>query len=233
MRTRILLSIALLSAGLFSAGAQASANPVAGDAGIERGAGYLIVDTSRAAVRHFADGREFYPTGPVKPDTVIIISDAHGNLPSGLTRDQVRQAAARGGNLRAALDAAVSFAAAKSTAGGPETVAAASPWRVWAAGPTWSSVYNDGIGHMGTPGSKMNYAFDVTAGTQQWAAGQGRGFYVGYNGSSFGTWSKFYGLKPAKAGTRGGGTVPWGNVIATKQFQAKSLNSLIASGMWL
>ena len=64
------------------------------------------------------------------------------------------------------------------------------------------------------------------------ALAHGRGFYRGYNGSTFGVWEKWSILGILSSGGRNSVKVGWPNVWAVKRFRAQSITTAGASGDW-
>lgn len=181
--------------------------------------GYVIVNPSAAV--HNADGRTFYPTGPVSDDTLVVIPQPDGTLPNGLTKAKLdamqAQAKSEGTTVVAQLEKQAALLAAPTKYG------------YGATSVDWSPAVN-GASKIGlTEATRITYSFEAAWGTSQQNAGRGIGYYKGYNGGSFGTWSAWYGL--GSAGTGGHSQdVPWGNVAAVMQFSAKCATSTGCSG---
>lgn len=172
-----------------------------------------------------ADGATFYPTGEIDEDTVLVIADADGSLPGDISEAQLqRMLSSRSPEAVSAglgIQVATENGQAPLTARTPEITPYAA--HTWIAGVSWSGAFNGGSIWGYDSSAKVSYVFNVTQATNQKAAGQGLGYYTGYNGSQLGTWAKWYGLGIASDGSAGGGTVPWGSVVATAQFKAKSM----------
>jgi hypothetical protein len=173
--------------------------------------GYLIVNPGSARIE---GDKTFYPTGPIADDTLVVIADASGQLPNGLTE--------------AALDAHVAERRA-NTGGGKSSIgseAAAEPYAALATWYAWgatSSGYSQGyyggswIGTTST--ATVSYYFWLNRGFNSRASGQGQGYYRGYSGSTWGTWAAWYYV--GNTGTTGAGAaVPWGNIAANRYFRA-------------
>jgi hypothetical protein len=161
------------------------------------------------------DGSVFYPTGDISPDTVLIAPDYLEEI--GLEYDDVKH-----------VDTLSDFQSEVAIA----AKIACGQWSNFGAAPggAWSQNYT-GCAIFGSPNLTVSYQWALTAGTNQSACAQGRGWYRGYNGSTMGVWSKFYTV--GCGGSSGGGTVPWGNVAASKQFKARSMIIVhAATGQW-
>jgi len=183
--------------------------------------GYVIADPSAARVT--SDG-VFFPTGKIGADTVVVIPEADGSLPNGLTNGKLaklygaRRALPASAHEQSTTPLQVSAAAASSYA---YLASSASSWSKAFAGPNIIGA---------DTGVKVKYRFTVASSTSQTNAGQGLGYYRGYSGSEFGTWSKWYNLGVADTRTPGLTSVPWGNVAAQAKFRAKCATSTICSG---
>ncbi len=182
--------------------------------------GYIVVDSAQGEP---VGDAVFYPTGPIAADTLVVIADAGGTLPNGLTQ--------------ASLDSLVAQKRAGAITGSSTEVAApaeaqraASSYYAWSASSSgWSQGFNGGslIGWDDT--ARASYYFYTAAGFNQRASGNGLGYYRGYNGSTFGTWSQWYYVGIAGSGGAGA-TTPWGNVAATKQFRALCTQTTVCWG---
>ena len=182
---------------------------------------YVILDPNGPDAVTTAEG-VFMPMGPIDKDTLIVVENPDGSLPGGMSMSDVAALA----RARAAGDVAamtsLAFDADPTAVAAAGNVTAAAAYSYAAAPNIWTAPYR-GTNIIGTNSSvRVYYSFSVTPATNQQAAGQGTGYYVGYNGSQFGTWMKWYGLGIASDGSNGGGSVPWGNVAATAQFRAMS-----------
>ncbi|MDQ0425535.1 hypothetical protein [Cellulomonas iranensis] len=215
------------------AGLVAAAAILAGTSTVASGAPLAPTDRDRDVVIaangiRQGDGRVFYPTGEIDPDTLVIIPDEDGVLPGGLSVAKGRQILeAEGGD---GLAAAIAEADAERV-----SPMAASNTFITGFRPEWSE-FRHFSGLIGTNDSVVaNYRFAPQVGTQQWVCAKGLGYYKGYNGSEFGVWSNWYDLGCKKAG----GVlwkitaVPWGNVAAvpTARFQSQHYH-MIANGEW-
>lgn len=179
-------------------------------------AGYIIVGPEDG---EFVDGATFYPTGPIADDTLVVIADEDGSLPNGLTESTLQEAVA----------ASRAGTATQMTVNDNETALRASEFAWSATSASFSRPFN-GSSLIGLNDSvRAGYYFYTAIGFAQNAAGNGLGFYRGYNGSQFGTWEKFYGVGNAGS-TGGGGSVPWGNVAATKKFMTRCSNVSVCWG---
>lgn len=182
--------------------------------------GYVVTSAANAEV---TPQGIFYPTGVISPNTVVVIKNSDGTLPNGLTPSKLRSMygeEVRGDTVRAPeLEQSAQIAASKYT----YLATGASNWSQAYAGPNIIGA---------DAGVKVKYTFSVASGTAQTNAGQGLGYYRGYNGSDFGTWSKWYNL--GIADSDGGKTtaVPWGNVAAQTKFRAKCATSSACNGTW-
>ena len=161
------------------------------------------------------DGTQFFETGVVSDSTLIIIPEADGSLPGGMTAQEIQQHAL------------------SARSGQPSTVTQRSSWRTYSAAPyAWSFEYS-GTNIFGSSWeTRVSYGFTVTEGTNQMACGQGLTYYRGYNGSSFGVWSKWVGLGCAVSNSPSWGGGSWGNVAATAKFKAQSVVPHVAVGQF-
>ncbi|GAA2517391.1 hypothetical protein GCM10010407_03640 [Rarobacter incanus] len=180
-------------------------------------------------------------------DPFVVLAEADGSLPSGMTIQDIETIvlAKRTGNFGDAIEIADNLGATllssdesgrtvelTSSSDIPSTAAKANV-RTWAAlANAWSPSY-EGDTIIGVDwGVKIAYTFTVTEGSNQGAAGRGYGYYRGYNGSVFGTWSQYYNLGSAFSNTATTKAVPWGNVAGKARFKATSLASIYAAGKW-
>lgn len=97
---------------------------------------------------------------------------------------------------------------------------ASSAWtNFWAPiGGGWSPVIQRNGVHNHT--SEKYYSWYVASTANGTVCTQGTGYYTGYNGSTFGLWKSWYGLG---CGTSGNVRVPWDNVMAYPEFQARAM----------
>ncbi|MFT4210628.1 MAG: hypothetical protein QM626_02045 [Microbacterium sp.] len=189
------------------------------DAAAADAAGYIIVGPSDAVE---TDHGTFYPTGNISPDTLVVIAEADGSLPGGITESELQTYVAE---RRAGVEESSTTEIAPSDTVTPFLTSSYS-----ATSTGWSGAYTGGSLIGWDSSATAYYSFTVGVGTSQVNAGQGLGYYVGYNGSSFGTWSAWYGLTSAAQNYTGGGSVPWGNVAATTKFRAKCAASTLCYG---
>jgi len=214
----------LLTTAVLSAAPANAANSKGTHHGPIHGNGYVIVDPTQAV----KDGNSvFYPTGPVSDDTLVVIPNADGSLPGGMTMaslqaavSQIQAAAANVGS-----DAAVPLHSDGSLGAAPQTkvpaTAADGTYYSWAATSAgWSGSYEGGavIGTSWT--AEALYNFNTQDGFNEAASGMGIGHYRGYDGSTFGTWTTWYDVGTADNGDAGS-WVPWGYVAAPEQFEAE------------
>lgn len=177
------------------------------------------------------DGRTFYPTGLIDETTQVIIPDASGQLPGGLSHSMAKEILATQGDV--ALLASVASAQARSLL----TVSPAGKSSLaWSAAfcCRWATYAHPTSFAGSDESSRMRYWFGVQPSTQQWACTQGRGYYRGYSGSEFGVWSKWYNTGCAKSGHASKKTyVPWGYVWANPKMKFQSQHfGAIATGLW-
>lgn len=217
-KTMLAAFVVPMTAALLTAGAlPANAVTPSSDHG-----GYVVVDPAAAQV---TDEGVFYPTGKIGADTVVVVPEADGSLPNGLTTSKLQQLY----GPRVALPA--SARGDSEVASQRATAAAASNYAYLASSASsWSRSFA-GPNIIGADAAvTVKYRFTVASSTAQTNAGQGLGYYRGYNGSQFGTWSKWYNLGVADTRTPGSTRVPWGNVSAQTMFRAKCGTSTICSG---
>lgn len=195
---------ALLAGGI---PAHAAEDPIADDPG------YVIVDLDDAVST--GNGQVFYPTGLIDDDTIVIIPDASGALPNGLTEALLDD-----------MTPAQRTQALSPNAG----IALAATYAYGATSTGWSQAFKGGSFIGLNDSTTAYYGFNVSLGTSQRNAGQGLGYYRGYNGSEFGTWSSWYNLGTASSQGDGGASVPWGNVASNKQFRATCATSTLCGG---
>ncbi len=203
-------------------------------AGTIVGNGYVIVNPAKAVNKA---GQTFYPTGPIGSDTLVVIPDAKGNLPGGLTKANLPLVVAQlhaGGTVprNLGLNVAGSAGAAKATSSSSATPASTlgSTYYSWSATSGGYSGSYAGGSIIGTDWSaRAQYNFDTANGFNQTAVGLGKGHYQGYNGSTFGVWTTYYGVGSADDGG-GGASVPWGEVADNEGFKAECATSTICWG---
>lgn len=225
----------LLSAGPATA-ATSSAKPLT-----TVGDGYVVANP--AAGVKIDSSTTFYPTGPLDSGTVVVIPNADGSLPGGLTTTKLKALFAATKAQGPAQAEALGFSVANdsgivspATSGPKATSAAVTPFAssshaYGAASATeWSRPYTGGNIIGTTASTKVIYSFSVNAGSSQINVGLGRGYYTGYNGSVFGTYSKYYNLGSADSNTAGRFAVPWGNTIGTTSFEAKCARYIPCGG---
>jgi hypothetical protein len=184
-------------------------------------AGYIIVSPTSSKASGDAT---FYPTGPISDDTLVVIPNADGSLPGGVTEHQIQSAVAqkRAGPLAGmdTLELSGSDAVARDVT--------EYSWSATSAG--FSDLYTGGSAIGVDDSAQVVYTFSTAEGYDQTAAGNGLGYYRGYNGSEFGTRAKYYGVGNADSSGNGGVAVPWGNVAAVKKFQAQCTKSTVCFG---
>ena len=184
-------------------------------------AGYIVVGPSDAQV---AGDATFYPTGPISDDTLVVIKDSDGNLPGGLTTSDLQTLVQqkRAGTLTTSAD---------ETTAPSSVVTPLTTYYSWSATSfQWSGSYAGGSLIGWDDSATATYYFRTKDATSETAAGDGIGYYRGYNGSTFGTWSSWYAL--GNAGTSGHtkAGIPWGNVAAVKKFEALCTTSTACFG---
>jgi hypothetical protein len=182
--------------------------------------GYIVVTPGDAIKTSLG---VFYPTGEIRDDTIVVIADSDGSLPGNLTEAELKSAA----SLRAPSEDSPSVRTDDVTVGST-TARLAGAYSANSTG--WSSPYNGGSLIGFDAASRAGYYFNVLPGTSQVNAGSGLGYYRGYLGSVFGTWSAWYNLGTAADGTPKFATVPWGNVAATTKFRARCSTTSLCGG---
>lgn len=73
------------------------------------------------------------------------------------------------------------------------------------------------------------YGFETLYGSGEMAVARGRGHYQGYNGTTFGVWTTYYGLGYADEGG-GGASIPRGNVADYSYLEGQCVNTVICAG---
>lgn len=189
--------------------------------------GYYIID--RATAVQVGDAT-FYPLKNLPEGTITVMPDPDGSLPVTTAQlDRIVAAKASGDatvmrRVQAEIQAETQPAAVE---------ALASCWGYVAPYHMWSGVY------LGTAiwgydeSARVTYSFGVTPGTNQQAAGQGVGWWYGYNGSDFGLWRAWYNIGTATSLSSPSYTVPWGENLARTEFKAYSINFSLATGCWM
>lgn len=220
MKRATLLLAPVVVAGLIVGQVPAAAEASPGAVTAPREGGYVLTNVADAQVT--PEG-VFYPTGKISASTIVIITNPDGSLPNGLTSAKLHSMygeEVRGvSNQPPARNDSVRIAAASYT----YLATSASSWSQTYAGPNIIGA---------DAGVTVKYTFSVAAHTAQTNAGQGLGYYRGYNGSDFGTWSKWYNLGVADSDGSKRTAVPWGNVAAQAKFRAKCATSSACNGTW-
>jgi hypothetical protein len=178
--------------------------------------GYIIVYPADAETY---DGATFYATGPISSDTLVVVAEPDGTLPGGTTEADI-----------AAMIATSRSDRSFSSQGSLSPLLLGWPYAALSSG--WSGTYNYSPAYLAGPGGVAYYNFDVEPSTSQTNAGQGLGYYRGYNGTTFGLWAAWYGLTAATSSSTGGGTTPWDNVSAYQKFHAKCAKTTACSGRY-
>ncbi len=221
----VLLTTPIVAAALIvSAGpASAAVNDVANSEG------YVIVEASQGITTE--DGATFYPTGPIRSDTLIVIAEPDGSLPDGLTEAKLSEIVAQQrAQQRPAATERLGFTVATDNtdaAAGPSLTAAKRAYAATSAG--WSSEFTGGSVFGFDWSATVQYNFWAAGFTSQRNAGQGLGYYRGYKGGTYGIWSQWFYLGSATS-SGGGSSVPWGNVIGTAKFKARCSTSTLCTG---
>jgi hypothetical protein len=201
-------SLLMISAGLFGAGGSVSADPVP--------------DTSASALDYVIaypsittrDGMAtFYPTGPIDPETVVVIAEADGTLPGGMTESQVADKIALMKQATPASEPMVmEVPSARASTG----------W-IGGGGCQWGPVaHQNGPSIAGDGNTRVTYTWWQDTG--RGSNGRAQGFYRGYYGSDMGIWEKWYdmGSTTPQASALVRGRVPWQGVWAVPKFQGQS-----------
>jgi hypothetical protein len=218
-----LLTIPLILAGFAMSAGPASAAPSntglksTSVSGLESGPGYVIVNLADSVKK---DGATFYPTGAISSSTVVVIPNADGSLPNGLTRSSLNAL----GVSRLQSELSPEPSEASITLPTP-----AANYAYAAASTGYSRNYQGPnlIGYNST--TTVYYGFYAASETSQRNVGQGLGYYYGYNGSQLGEWSQFYALGSATS-DGGGHSVPWGEVEANTEFRAQCATTTVCGG---
>lgn len=221
IRRAAVVIAAVLTLAWVQAPAMASPSAAPPKPQVQTGKGYVKVKES-SGVR--VGSGTFYALPEGSKNDLIIVTDDAGNIPGGVTAEQLVAIAQSGSQAAAPV-------ASSGKAIGTQAVALANFYNYSALPYTWTPAYS-GTYVMGASGARWIYWFSVTSGSNQSAAGQGQGWYRGYNGGSFGVWSYWYGLGVATDGSNGGGNVPWDGVAAYAKFKAYSNVNHLAAGYW-
>lgn len=192
--------------------AQASASWAAKDpvavAKAADAAGYIIVP---AADSFTYDGGTMYPTGPISPDTLVVIQNPDGSLPAGLTTSALNSAVAA---KRAGGDPQVALDAARASSGWVPGQAANLGSLVG-----WDSTARAGYSYNTRPytaatGSGLGYEYKCTSQTY---CGQVSAYY-------------FVGIANQYTNYNNGGSAPWGNVAANRMFLGNCTSTPVCGG---
>lgn len=172
---------------------------------------YVVVETTSDAAVEVGDA-EFYPIGEEVSDDVTVVLAEDGVLPNGMTVDQLRQDETVLNKRNISSRATRSFVAVQGV---------------------WSKPYVGDTVWGKDSTARAVYSFWTDDHAKMIACGQGKGYYRGYNGSTFGLWTKWHGFgcTSTSNGLARGGSVPWGNVFAKKEFKVAS-GGLVATGSW-
>ncbi len=179
--------------------------------------GYIIV-SSEDSVRG-EDESVFFPTGPISEGTLVVVALPDGSLPGGLTVAKLDQLVAEK-RSRNSLQGG----------GGGGTLLSNFPYAYAATSTGMSSAYTGQSLIGADPTAVASYVFNAQINSTQLNAGQGLGYYRGYNGSVFGTWQAWYNLGTGSADQVGGGTAPWGEVAAVEKFRARCVTTTVCNG---
>lgn len=236
MRRRRLLKLAAVSA-FVPVLVLAGNAPVFGVDGLDADPldpGYVIVGAHEGQA---VGDAVFYPTGPISDDTVVVIAEPDGSLPGGLTESTLQALAAEARDGKATqfgLDSLGegAFSVPDTAARDFVAMASATPRAYLTNGTSWSGIFSGGSIIGTTANTTVSYVFTAPLNTAQINAGQGRGYYRGYNGSQMGTWAQWYNLGTATARRTGGAAVPWGQVISTTAFRAACATASVCNGKW-
>ena len=189
---------------------------------------YVVVNPAAAT----EVGEEvFFPTGEIDDDTLVIIPDANGQLPFGLSPDQI---AALHAELEPGETLQIDAQVAMEAGAPPVTSIAAIGAGYTATSSAWGPVSQATTAFIAGPGGRAHYKFDVHTGFGQVNVGNALGYYRGYNGSQFGVWQKWYHQGTANENSIGGlsnGT-SWYNVSAYPAFQGQCAITQVCSGKW-
>jgi hypothetical protein len=241
-------TVAAAFLGMTLAAVPANAAPPTGGGSGGGDPAYVIVDPGKAVKG--ANDSTFYPTGKIGSDTLVVIPNADGSLPNGLTKaklDQMAVAERATGDKSALQAAGFTVANDASTApAGPTTAAQAAATGSAALSPayscgehayaavagSWSQAYT-GCGVIGTSWSAtVTYWWHAANFTSQDNAALGLGWYQGYNGSQFGVWARWTGMGSATSAGKYY-TVTWGNVAANAQIMAQCTKTTVCTGGFL
>ncbi len=218
----VALGVYATSPGLSAAADPASAISARGD-------GYVIVDPDSGIP---VGDSTFYPTGDLPDGTYVVIREADGRLPGGLSEKQlaslVRQERAGGAVQLSDGSVVVPPPDQASSLKSPVTTLSSAAYAASIGG--WSSPYTGASIWGFDSTATVYYSFIAFLNTSQLNAGQGLGYYYGYNGSSMGLWSNWYSLGTASDISAGSALVPWGSVIAVAKFRAQCITTAICGG---
>lgn len=188
-----------------------SKNPIA-VAKAADAAGYIIVP--RADSFEYGGGT-MYPTGPISPDTLVVIPNPDGSLPAGLTKAALdRMVAAK----RQGVDPASIFSGDVSTM----------------AATAWVPGRGVNVGsHIGwNSSSRASYSYNTWEYTA--ATGSGLGYEHKCISSTYcGPVAAYYfvGIANQYTNYNNGGSVPWGNVAANRNFLGRCTSTLTCGGI--
>lgn len=182
--------------------------------------GYFIINLSSGVQ---VGNATFYPTGHLPEGTIAVVPEPDGSLPATRTQlDQIVAAKARGDAITVQrIQAEIALGDMQPAV---ECHSYVAPYHAWSGDYTGGGV----IGL--TESARVTYSFGVTEGTNQQAAGQGLGYYYGYNGSDFGLWKAWYTIGTATSGENAVASLPWGESIGRAHFMAYSIALSLATG---
>lgn len=177
------------------------------------------------------NGSIFYPTGEISADTRVVVPDDQGLFLGNLTFNEVKASA----TTKSADGVLALMKDMQARNASSVVITPFAAQMVWSAAPnSWGPIITHTSGMIGTSdNATVRYGYSVQEGTNQSGYAQGLGYYRGYNGSQFGTWSAWYSLGYSTSNSPGGATVPWGNTMGVPKFQGKSTSLVhMANGRW-
>lgn len=193
----------------------------------------FVLDETAPGVEHVGDST-FYPLPEGYEDATVVTAEVAADLgvdSVGAISNQEAKALRRSlaDNPKVQVSTTEDDAAARLEMSSPLTDASisATAWTSFFVPPggaygLWAQ-RNTAVFPIGD--IRQPYTWQMHPASNAQVCGQGIGWYRGYNGGSFGTWSAAYNLGCGATGT---GTVVWDNVIAYPKFRAKASYTLIS-----
>lgn len=192
----------------------------------------FILDDSAPGVEHVGDST-FYPLPDGYEDAMVVTAEVAEDLGvdsvGAISESEAKaltKSIASSSEIAASTPEqdAAEVAEMKSSLATPNA-AAASAWTDFYTPPggSYGSWYQRNTVLIPQGDIRKVYSWQMNPGSNSQVCGQGIGWYRGYNGSDFGTWSSAYNLG---CGASGSADVVWDNAAAYPKFRAKASYTL-------